>query len=274
VQLQDRVALVTGGGSGLGEAISRRFAAEGATVVVNDLTADRAAAVADTLATNGKPAHAVGADVADSAAVNAMFEEVSERYGRLDVLVNNAGIGHGDQAEMDRFNAQGEAVIDAMMSGQPPPADPWDFTVHITDESWRRLIDVHLSGTFYCIRAALPLMSSGSSIVNMSSVGALLGQPGVPHYSAAKAGILGLTRAIAGEVAPRGIRINAILPGPILTPLADAFSPKLHAMLVNGVPMGRPGQPDEVAATALFLASDESSFMTGQSLSPGGGIHM
>jgi 3-oxoacyl-[acyl-carrier protein] reductase len=271
MSLMGRVALVTGGASGLGEAISRRFAAEGATVVVNDLTLDRAAVVADELDRTG---HAVAADVADSAAVNAMFAEVSDRYGHVDVLVNNAGIGYGERHEIDRFNEQGEAVVDAMMSGAAPPADPWDFTVHITDESWRRVIDVHLSGTFYCIRAALPLMSTGASIVNMSSVGAVLGTPGVPHYSAAKAGILGLTRAVAGEVAPRGIRVNAIMPGPILTPLAEAFSPKLHAMLVSGVPMGRPGMPDEVAATALFLTSDESSYLTGQSISPGGGIHM
>jgi 3-oxoacyl-[acyl-carrier protein] reductase len=271
MMLRDRVALVSGGGSGLGEAISRRFAAEGATVAVNDLTIDRAARVADDLET---PGHAVAADVADSAAVNGMVAEVVERYGRLDVLVNNAGIGFGEQHEIDRFNEQGEAVVDAMMSGSPPPADPWDCTPHITDESWHRMIGIHLSGTFYCIRAALPVMTSGASIVNMSSVGAVLGQPGLPHYAAAKAGILGLTRAVAGEVAPRGIRVNAILPGPILTPLAQAFSPKLHAMLVSGVPMGRPGMPAEVAATALFLASDESSYLTGQSLSPGGGIYM
>jgi 3-oxoacyl-[acyl-carrier protein] reductase len=271
MSLQDRIAVVTGGGSGLGEAISRRFAAEGAQVVVNDLTEERAAAVACEL---DPPGHAIAADVADSAAVNAMFAEVADRYGRVDVLVNNAGIGYGDRDEIDRFNQQGEAVIDAMASGSPPPENPWDFTVHITDESWRRVVDIHLSGTFYCIRAALPLMSRGASIVNMSSVGAVLGTPGVPHYSAAKAGILGLTRAVAGEVAPRGIRVNAIMPGPILTPLAEAFSPKLHAMLVSGVPMGRPGMPHEVAATAYFLASEESSYLTGQSISPGGGIHM
>jgi 3-oxoacyl-[acyl-carrier protein] reductase len=117
-------------------------------------------------------------------------------------------------------------------------------------------------------------MTRGAAIVNMSSVGAVLGQPGLPHYAAAKAGILGLTRSIAGEVAPKGIRVNAIMPGPILTPLAEAFSPKLSAMLVSGVPMGRPGLPEEVAAAALFLASDESSYLTGQAISPGGGIAM
>ena len=271
MRLRGSVALVTGGGSGLGEAISRRFAAEGATVVVNDVTLDRAELVARDL---DQPGEAVAADVSDSGAVNTMFAEVADRHGRLDVLVNNAGIGFGEQHEIDRFNEQGEAVVDAIMSGSPPPADPWDATPHITDASWRRMIDVHLSGTFYCTRAALGMMGRGASIVNMSSVGAVLGQPGLPHYAAAKAGILGLTRSIAGEVAPRGIRVNAILPGPILTPLAEAFSPKLHAMLVSGVPMGRPGMPDEVAATALFLASDESSYLTGQSLSPGGGIHM
>ena len=271
MQLSDRVAVVTGAGSGLGEAISRRFAAEGAAVVLNDVTIDRASRVAEDLAT---PGHAVAADVSDSGSVDAMFAEVVDRFGRVDVLVNNAGIGFGAQHEIDRFNEQAEAVVDAMMAGSPPPPDPWDCFRHITDDSWRRMIDIHLSGTFYCMRAAVPLMERGASVINMSSVGALLGQPGLPHYAAAKAGILGLTRAVAAEVAPKGIRVNAILPGPILTPLADAFSPKLHAMLVSGVPMGRPGQPEEVAATATFLASDESSYLTGQSISPGGGIHM
>jgi len=271
MRLRDRVALVTGGGSGLGEAISRRFAAEGATVVVNDVGEDRAKAVAADLE---RPGEVAVADVSDSASVNAMFAAVADKLGRLDVLVNNAGIGYGDKAEMDRFNSQAEAVVDAMMTGSPPPADPWDCFPHITDESWQRMIGTHLSGTFYCMRAAIPLMGSGASIINMSSVGALLGQPGLAHYSAAKAGILGLTRAVAAEVAPRNIRVNAILPGPIITPMAEHFSPKLTGLLLSGVPMGRPGQPDEVAATALFLASDESSFITGQQISPGGGISM
>jgi 3-oxoacyl-[acyl-carrier protein] reductase len=269
MQLDGRIALVTGGGSGIGEAISRRFAAEGATVVVNDVTVDRAKAVASTLDSS----HAVGADVSDSAAVDAMFDEVRDRFGTLDVLVNNAGVAYGDRAEMDRFNEQAEALIAGMATGQPPE-DPWDLTPHITDESWQRVIGIHLSGTFFCTRAALRIMERGAAIVNMSSVGALLGQPGLTHYSAAKAGILGITRTVAAEVARRGIRVNAILPGPIQTPIADAFSPQLQAMLVTGVPMGRVGDPSEVAATALFLASDESSFLTGQSVSPGGGIHM
>ena len=270
--LDGRVALVTGGGSGIGEAISIRFAAEGAHVYVNDLTAERAAVVSDRLDGSGD-AHAVGCDVSDSAQVTAMFDAVRDEYGRLDVLVNNAGIGFCEQGEMDRFNSQAEALIDGMATGAPP-ADPWDFTPHITDESWNRMIGIHLNGCFYCTRAALGLMGSGGSIVNMSSVGAVLPQPGLPHYSAAKAGILGLTRAVAAEVAPRNIRVNAIMPGPIDTPIATGFSPKLGAMLVSGVPMGRRGEASEIASTALFLASQEGSYVTGQAVSVGGGIWM
>ena len=144
----------------------------------------------------------------------------------------------------------------------------------MTDESWHRMIGVHLNGTFFCTRSALLLMREGGAIVNLSSVAALQGLETVPHYSAAKAGILGFTRAVAKEVASRGIRVNAICPGFIDTPMTAPMSPLMKRMTIGRTPLGRIGVPDDIAATALFLVSDESTFFTGQWLSPNGGLLM
>jgi NAD(P)-dependent dehydrogenase (short-subunit alcohol dehydrogenase family) len=274
-KLAGRVAVVTGGGSGIGRAIATRFAAEGARVVVNDVSLDAAQRTVDELTAAGADAHAVAADVASSDQVGAMLTGVEAELGRLDILVNNAGISEGEPGEQDRLNAQAEAVMADMMSGQPRRVH-WDIAAHVTDASWDRMIAVHLSGTFYCCRAAIPMMTraGGGSIVNLSSVGAVLGQPGVPHYSAAKAGILGLTRSLAGELGSRNIRVNAILPGTIDTPMTKPISPAFRTMVMMAQPIARLADPSEVAATALFLASDDSSFYTGQALSPNGGIAM
>jgi 3-oxoacyl-[acyl-carrier protein] reductase len=150
----------------------------------------------------------------------------------------------------------------------------WDVTENMSDEAWHRVIGVHLHGTFYCTREALKLMSRQNSgaIVNLSSVAALMGLETVPHYSAAKGGILAFTRAVAREVASRNIRVNAICPGYIDTPMTASISELGRKMVLGRTPMGRVGEPREIAATALFLASDESSFFTGQWLSPNGGL--
>ena len=199
-KLAGRVALVTGAGSGIGRAIATIFAEEGATVVVNDLREAAAQTTVDELAALGAPpAHPVVADVASSAQVREMFDTIVQRFGRLDVLVNNAGMAEGEPGEQTRVNEQAEAVMadtmNAMMSGAPRTVH-WDIASQITDESWSRMIAVHLSGTFYCCRAAIPVMAGAGSgsIINISSIGGIIGQPGVPHYAAAKAGILGLTR--------------------------------------------------------------------------------
>ncbi|HZP29728.1 MAG TPA: SDR family NAD(P)-dependent oxidoreductase [Acidimicrobiia bacterium] len=274
-RLAGRVALVTGAGSGIGRAIATLFGAHGARVAVNDVSAGAAADTAGALEAEGVEALVVAADVASSEAVAAMFAAVDSRFGGLDVLVNNAGISEGAPGEQDRLNAQAEAVMADLLGGQPRRVH-WDIASQITDESWDRMIAVHLSGTFYCCRSAIPLMARGGrgSIVNLSSVGAILGQPGVPHYSAAKAGILGLTRSLAGELGSRGIRVNAILPGTIDTPMTKPISPAFRSMVMMAQPIARLADPSEVASTALFLASDESSFYTGQALSPNGGIAM
>jgi 3-oxoacyl-[acyl-carrier protein] reductase len=275
MRLQDRVALVTGGGSGIGAAITMLFASEGATVVVNDVSGAAARRTVDALP-GGEDRHdSVAADVASSAAVQEMFDAIAERHGRLDVLVNNAGIAEGAPGETERVNQNAGRVLADVMSGAPR-SEHWDITPHITDESWARMLAVHLSGTFYCCRAAIPLMlaAGGGAIVNLSSVGALLGQPGVPHYCAAKAGILGLTRSLAGELGSRNIRVNALCPGTIDTPMTRDIDEAFRVMVAATAPIPRLADPREVATAALFLACDDSSFFTGQALEPNGGIHM
>jgi len=273
MKLAHRIALVTGAGSGIGQATASLFAEQGATVVVADI---HEAAAQATVRDLGSDAHvAIACDVADPDAVAAMFADTRSRFGRLDVLVCCAGVSEGAPGENDRMNANAKAVMaDVMSPGER--TTHWDITPHVTDESWARMLAVHLSGTFYCDRAAIPLMieAGQGSIVNTSSAGALLGQAGIPHYSAAKAGILGLTRALAGELGSRNIRVNAIAPGAIETPMTAVIEPALRMMMLATAPLARVADPREVATTALFLASDDSSFFTGQTLEPNGGIHM
>ena len=159
------------------------------------------------------------------------------------------------------------------MSGGPVRTH-WDITREMTDEDWHRMIGVHLNGTFFCSREALKLMSARNRgvIINMSSVAALMGIEVAPHYGAAKGGILAFTRSLSREVASRGIRVNAICPGWVETPMTQPFSPLFRAFATSQVPMGRWAQPPEIAQTALFLASDDSSYFTGQWFSPNGGL--
>jgi len=272
MKLKDRIALVTGGGSGLGRAISLLFAEEGAHVIVNELRLETAE---QTVALMKGPAggRAIQADVADSGQVKAMFATIERELGALDILVNNAGIAFGpgdDRAEVSR---KSEALIMELLSGQGGQTH-LDVTQNLSDESWRRMLAVHVDGTFYCTREALRLMSKKNrgAIVNLSSVAALTGLEVVPHYSAAKGAILAFTRAVARDVASRGIRVNAICPGYIDTPMTERMSPLVRTAVLARTPLRRVGEPHDVAATALFLVSDDSSFFTGQWLSPNGGL--
>ena len=273
MKLENKVALITGAGSGIGRAIARLFAEEGARIVVNDVSASAAKETVESLGARGSGARAIQADVADSAQVKAMFAEVEREIGTLDVLVNNAGIAGTSPAERDRLRERSDARIMEMVSGEGVRTH-WDLTQEMTDEAWHRMIGVHLNGTFFCTREALRLMSrrNQGAIVNMSSVAGLMGLENVPHYSAAKAGILGFTRAVAREVGSRNIRVNAICPGFIDTPMTQPVSPLMRKAITARTPLGRWAEPEEVAKTALFLASDDSSFFTGQWLSPNGGL--
>jgi len=273
MKLEGRIALVTGAGSGIGRAIALRFVREGARVIVNDIDLESARKTIEGMGALKDQAHAIKADVSDSRQVKAMFAEVAERYGTLDILVNNAGIAELDSAKREELNRKGEAQLSEIMMGGKVQSH-WDITQEMGDEDWHQMIGVHLNGTFFCTREALKLMSQKNrgAIINMSSVAALRGIPIASHYGAAKGGILGFTRSVAQEVASRNIRVNAICPGWIETPMTTHFSPMLKMALTAQIPMARWGQPDEVAATALFLASDDSSYFTGQWLSPNGGL--
>lgn len=262
-RLDGRVALITGAGRGIGAAIARRFREEGATVLVNDLQA----ATPDTLV----------ADVADPAAVAAMFAEVSRRHGRLDVLVNNAGIS-GLEGQPDAVDVLAAALAQqaAERAAGGPIATHLDITMNLPDATWRRTLAVHLDGTFHCTREALRLMAArdeGGCIINLGSIMGTAGGIGAPAYCAAKAGILGFTRAVAREVASRRIRVNAIAPGWIDTDMTASLG-TLREVFAAQTPLGHFGDVDDIAFAAVYLASDEAKFVTGQVLSPNGGWHM
>jgi 3-oxoacyl-[acyl-carrier protein] reductase len=266
--LTGRVAVITGAGSGIGAAIARRFAAEGARVAIADINAAGGAKVAEEIRATGGTALALTTDVADSAAVDALFARVVEKWSTVDILVNNAGIGEltkGLQGQLERAAAE-------IMGGA---ARSLGVTSHMPDAEWRRMIEIHLFGTFYCTRAALRLMEAGrgGAIVNMASVAGLAGIPGLPHYGAAKAGIIGFTKSVAQEVGRAHIRVNAIAPGLIDTPMTADVPAPLRQMTLMRTAIGRSGAPEEVAAVALFLVSDDASFITGQVVSPNGGLY-
>jgi 3-oxoacyl-[acyl-carrier protein] reductase len=203
-----------------------------------------------------------------------MFQEIHQRWNRLDILVNCAGFAESEDRWRE-LNRKKEARLTESRQGSNIQAH-WDVTINMNDELWHRMIRVHLDGTFFCMRGALRLMTSRESgaIVNFSSTAALTGLPDAPHYSAAKAGVLGLTKAVAQEVGSRGIRVNAICPGFVETPMTEHISAKVKQASLSQIPLGRWAQPEEIAQTVLFLASDASSYLTGQILSPNGGSTM
>jgi len=270
-RLAGKVALITGAARGIGAAIAQRFADEGAHVVINDL--DRAAAEATAAPLGGE---ALAADVSDSASVADMFAELARRHSRLDVLVNNAGISG---MESDPGRTQENIARSLQQAAEAAAGGPiethLDSVLDLSDEEWRRMLAVHLDGTFYCCREALRIMAAqgGGVILNMGSIMGTAGGAGAPHYCAAKAGILGFTRSLARDVVTRGIRVNAIAPGWIAT---DMIAPlgEMLALIEAQTPMRRLGEADDIAWAAVYLASEEAKFVTGQVVSPNGGWYM
>lgn len=232
-ELEGRVALVTGGGSGIGAGCARRLAADAATVVIADFDQAAAERIAAEI---GDAASAVPVDVRDPAAVEELVAGVVSAYGRLDIALNIAGIG-------------GATAL------------PADYPI----DSWRDVLDVNLSGVFYSLRAEVEVMlrGGGGSIINMASIYGLVGMPANIAYTAAKHGVVGITRAAALAYAQQGIRINAVAPAVIETPLLLKSPEDLSAQIVATHPIGRIGQIHEVAELVAFLASDRSSFCTG-----------
>jgi 3-oxoacyl-[acyl-carrier protein] reductase len=267
VRFEDKVAAVTGGGAGIGEAICRRLAAGGAAVAVLDISSEGAERTVEAIGRG----MAMQLDVTDSAAVDDAVERIERDLGPLAVFVNNAGAVGLDHVKRvtPALERQRAEVADAGRA-----QTPLDALVRLTDDEWRSLIAVHLDGTFYCTRAAARAMAGrgAGAIVNMASICGLEGCTGHPHYSAAKAGILGFTRSVAKELIVQGIRVNAVAPGFIDTRrLKGSLGAGRRAELAR-TPAGRLGTPDEVAAAVAFLASDEAAYFVGETLSPNGGL--
>jgi 3-oxoacyl-[acyl-carrier protein] reductase len=266
--LEGKVVVVTGGGSGIGEAIAVRFGGEGAKVAVLDLDTEMAELTAGLAG-----GVAVEADVSDSAAVDRALLDVESALGPVDVWVNNAGIpaSHEHAAHVNGRVARqlAEAASDGKIT------TPLEALVRLSDEEWRRLLSVHLDGTFYGTRAAARSMAARGTgaIVNIASICGLEGCTGHPHYSAAKGGILAFTRAAAKELIVQGIRVNAVAPGFIETPMSTkSLDDTMGTALRLQTPAGRLGRPEEVAGTVAFLAADDGAFYVGETLSPNGGI--
>jgi 3-oxoacyl-[acyl-carrier protein] reductase len=266
VSLEGRVAVVTGGGSGIGEAICHRLAADGATIAALDVRLDAAQATIDAVGAG----LAVHADVGDSAAVDTALARVERELGAIAILVNNAGaVG---AAHLQRVMPLLETQRREALSGAVQT--PLNALVRLSDEEWRRLLAVHLDGTFFCTRAAAHLMAPRGIgvIVNMASVCGIEGCAGHPHYSAAKAGILGFTKAVAKELIVQGIRVNAVAPGHVDTSTLKGELDESRRVIASQTPAGRLARPEEIAATVAFLASDDATYFVGATLGPNGGL--
>lgn len=272
MRLKDKRAIVTGGASGIGEASARRLAAEGARVAVVDMDEAKARSIL----ADSEPGRHLGfaCNIADSASVDAVFGRIEATFGGVDILVNNAGIGRGPNDGSDHLYAAQAKRGEQLAKGGAPTVHP-DQIIHMSDEGWAHVLSVNLNGTFYCTRAAIRIMARHEikgSIVSIASTAAASGEGSI-HYAASKGAIVSFTRCLAREVASRGIRVNAIHPGPTATPIMSNIPDSMIKQLEATVPLGRMARPEEVAAAVLFLASDEGSFATGSVLTVNGGSY-
>jgi NAD(P)-dependent dehydrogenase (short-subunit alcohol dehydrogenase family) len=249
MRLKDKVAIVTGSGRGIGEGIALRFAEEGAKLIVNDVSETDASRTVEAIKSKGGQAVAVIGSVASRQVAQKMVDTAVKEFGTVDILVNNAGI-----------------IRDAMLH-------------KMTDEQWDQVIEVNLKGVFLCTQCAANVMREKGygKIINVSS-SSWRGNPGQINYSATKAGVIGMTKTAAKELAPRGINVNVIAPAMVFTDMIKSMPPEkvdqLEKMLAFIVPLNRWGAPRDIANLALFLASDESSFITGQLIHCDGGMIM
>jgi NAD(P)-dependent dehydrogenase (short-subunit alcohol dehydrogenase family) len=243
VRLRDKIALVTGAAGGIGAATARRFAREGAAVAINDAKPEGLEAVAGEIRAAGAKALVLPGDVTKKADCERIVQEVSRTFGRLDILINNAGINR-----------------DAMAA-------------KMTEEQWDAVLSVNLKGTFLCAQAALPGMRERGwgRVVNTSSIGSL-GNIGQANYAASKAGVIGLTKTLALEYAKYGVTVNAVAPGPVMTAMLAGVPDAIRERIVAQVPVGRIASPDEIAGVHVFLASDDAAFITGQVIFADGGM--
>lgn len=245
--LHGKTALVTGASRGIGRAIALALAEAGADVAVNYAGSEAAAAeVAAQIQKLGRKMITVKADVADAAQVEEMFKQVLDHFGKLDILVNNAGITRDN------------------------------LLMRMKEEEFDQVIATNLKGVFNCVKAATrPMMKQRSGrIINISSVVGVIGNPGQANYVAAKAGVIGLTKSAARELASRGITVNAVAPGFIETDMTDKLGDELRGQMMRQIPLTRFGKPEDIAKVVRFLASDDSSYMTGQTIHVDGGMYM
>ena len=244
--LKDKVAIVTGASRGIGEAIARKFCQEGASVMLCSRSAESVAAIAESLSSNGGNAKSTQADISNKADVEALVDLTLQEFSRVDILVNNAGI-----------------TRDTLF-------------MRMKDEDWDAVIQTNLTGTAYCMRAVTrPMMRQRSGrIINISSVIGIVGNAGQANYAASKAGMIGLTKSVAKEVGSRGITVNAITPGFITTDMTEKISETDQQKMLEMIPASSFGTPEDVAETALFLASDAARYITGQAIQVDGGMFM
>ncbi|MFC2996276.1 SDR family NAD(P)-dependent oxidoreductase [Acinetobacter sichuanensis] len=269
MKLKGKIAFITGAASGIGAATARTFAQEGAIIIGTDLSLEKLQSSLSDL----ENVLLLSMDVSDSQSVNHTFKQVEEKFGKLDILINAAGINAPTKDANDRLT---QANINAFNAAKTGSSFSPDFIESTTDEEFKKVLSVNLMGTFFCIRAATPLLKKNQqgSIINISSVAALVGPPMPLYYPASKAAVLGMTKSAARELAPYHIRVNAVAPGAVDTPFFNEQPTEVTEKIIQMQPLARAATPDEISKTLLFLASEDSAYYTGQTISPCGGVYM